>query len=68
MEKPVTVATEELRGQLIANINNSGLHVALIKPIIDELKQVIDLEYGRVYKKELKQYQNETKEPEGEEN
>jgi Mg/Co/Ni transporter MgtE len=62
MNKPLTVAVEQLKQDLINKINEASLHIALVKPVVDELKRLLDQEYERVYRQELVQYLKQEKE------
>lgn len=62
MNKPLTVAVEQLKQDLINKINEASLHIALVKPVVDELKRLLDQEYERVYRQELAQYSKQEKE------
>jgi Mg/Co/Ni transporter MgtE len=62
MNKPLTVAVEQLKQDLINKINEASLHIALVKPVVDELKRLLDQEYERVYRQELVQYSKQEKE------
>lgn len=37
VSKPITVAQSDLANKIIANINESGLHPALLMPVIEEI-------------------------------
>lgn len=56
MDKPIILKVQELQKGIIDQINKAGLHVAIIKPIIQEINVLIQQEYEQVYKKELEQY------------
>lgn len=63
MNKPLSVAVEDLKQSLIKTINEANLHIALIKPIIEELKRLVDQEYKKVYEQELSLYLKEVNKP-----
>lgn len=56
MNKPVTVQIRELKEQLIKILNESQVHVALMKPIIDEIKAEVDRQYVMTEEHEMKEY------------
>lgn len=57
MEKPLTLQIEELRGNILDQINNSGLHIAVIKPTIEEIAHMVSMEYQGTYNIEKQQYE-----------
>lgn len=59
MNKPTTLKVKELQEGIIEQINKAGLHVAIVKPIIQEINVLIQQEYERTYKQELEQYKKE---------
>lgn len=56
MSKPITIAIEDLEKNLVNVINGAGLHIAVIKPIVDKIKASVDNEYQRTKQKEEEEY------------
>ena len=56
MSKPITIAIEDLEKDLVSVINGAGLHIAVIKPIVDKIKASVDNEYERTKQKEEEEY------------
>lgn len=56
MSKPITIAIEDLEKDLVNVINGAGLHIAVIKPIVDKIKISVDNEYQRTKQKEEEEY------------
>ncbi len=56
MNKPITVQIRETKEALIKVLNDSKMHVALLKPILDELKAEVDRQYAMTEEQETKEY------------
>lgn len=55
-EKPITMIVKELEDRIIKVINDSNLHVALIRPIIKDIYQQIEQEYLITEKREREEF------------
>lgn len=66
MNKPITLAIEDLEKDLVSVINGAGLHIAVIKPIVDKIKVSVDNEYQRTKQKEEEEYARSQEVPEQE--
>jgi hypothetical protein len=62
MNKPITVQIKETKEAVLKALNESKLHVALLKPIVDEIKQDVDRHYHFTEKQEMDAYQKALKE------
>ena len=56
MNKPITVQIRETKEALIKVLNDSKMHVAILKPILDELKAEVDRQYAMTEEQETKEY------------
>ena len=56
MNKPITVQIRETKEALIKVLNDSKMHVAILKPILDELKAEVDRQYAMTEEHETKEY------------
>ena len=56
MNKPITVQIRETKEALIKVLNDSKMHVAILKPILDELKAEVDRQYTMTEEQETKEY------------
>ncbi|MFY9263785.1 MAG: hypothetical protein WAO49_09175 [Arcanobacterium sp.] len=65
-QKPLTVIIEELKGKMIETINEAQIHIAIVKPIVDELKREIDMQYKMAFKQEAEMYKASKEEPQSE--
>jgi len=59
MEKPLTIRLNELKGNIIKEINNSQMHIVLIKQVLNEVVYIVEQEHQRITKKELEDYKLE---------
>lgn len=58
MDKPIMIKAEEFRENLIRSINNSKLHVMIVKYILDDISRIVDEEYRKALNKEIQEYQS----------
>lgn len=58
MDKPIMIKAEEFRENLIRSINNSGLHIMIVKYILDDIRRIVDEEYRKALNKEIQEYQS----------
>ena len=58
MDKPIMIKAEEFRESLIRSINNSGLHVMIVKYILDDIRHIVDEEYRKALNREIQEYQS----------
>lgn len=58
MDKPIMIKAEEFRENLIRSINNSRLHVMIVKYILDDISRIVDEEYRKALNKEIQEYQS----------
>lgn len=58
MDKPIMIKAEEFRENLIRSINNSGLHVMIVKYILDDIRRIVDEEYRKALSREIQEYQS----------
>lgn len=63
MEKPITVQIKEIKEQIIKVLNESRVHVAIMKPIIDDIKMEVDRQYQMVEEQEAEQYKKDKAQP-----
>ena len=57
ISKPITVAQTELANSIIHNINTSGLHPALIMPVIEEIYMLTKNTLNETREKEKIEYE-----------
>ncbi len=62
-QKPLTVIIEELKGKMIETINEAQIHIAIVKPIVDEIKREIDMQYEMAFKQEAEMYKASKEKP-----
>ena len=62
LEKPVTVIRQELIETLVNTINNSGLPLVIIEPILKDIYLETKAALQRQYELEKMQYENGLKE------
>ena len=57
INKPIIVAREEFRSNLVNLINTSGLPIYVIEPVLNDILSEVVRVSQLQYQKELKQYQ-----------
>ena len=57
MNKPITVAYEDLKQEIANLINNSGLPAFMIKPILKDYLNEVDIVIKRQYQLDKSQYE-----------
>ena len=55
-EKPITMIMREFEDRIVRIINESNLHVALVKPIIKDIYQQIEQEYLLTEQREKEEF------------
>lgn len=61
MNKPMSVALREFKEKIVEDVNNSGLPLFAIEPILKDLLSVVQMESERVYQMEKKAYEESLK-------
>ena len=56
MDKPITVKIEELKQKLVADVNNSGLHLYIVDSVFKELYNEIHVTLANLTKQEVEDY------------
>ena len=58
IQKPITILQSELANKIVKNINESGLHPALIMPVIEEIYMLTKNTLNETREKEKIEYEN----------
>ena len=58
IQKPITILQSELANKIVNNINESGLHPALIMPVIEEIYMLTKNTLNETREKEKIEYEN----------
>lgn len=65
IEKPLSVARKEFMDEVVKLVNESGLPLFVIEPILKELHGVVQMEAENQYQREKEAYEESLKESEG---
>ena len=57
IQKPITIVQSELANKIVKNINESGLHPALIMPVIEEIYMLTKNTLNETREKEKIEYE-----------
>lgn len=56
MEKPITMQRKETKEKIYKVMQESQLHLALLKPLVDEVQREIEGQYNALEQREAQQY------------
>lgn len=62
MDKPLSIAIEEIKQSLVTTINESGLHPYILDSIIGNIYNEVHMVYMQQMQKEKKEYEEKLKE------